>query len=299
MNRLKNQGIALLQVLLLSAILMVMLLAIHASAQRHVKLAELAIARAEASAMLNSVEAETLFALLTHQRRRYLDGSMELPKRWSFDNTEFQFGEAIVQIEDTSGLQSLLSPAGLLPMLQGFTNDEALARSLVAAIEDWQDSDDETRFGGAEQADYPPSVVVRNNAIQDVSELRVIKGFTPELIAKVSPYITLFPKKYQNLYAMPEEMLRYYIDPVQLKQVLAERQKGSLTPDRFSQLTGIEQDEFVGFTTSKGLLLRFTVDRNGVKLSRQFSVNLEPTAEQPLQFWDYYKNSYADSFVSP
>ena len=279
MNRLKNQGIALLQVLLLSAILMVMLLAIHASAQRHVKLAELAIARAEASAMLNSVEAETLFALLTHQRRRYLDGSMELPKRWSFDNTEFQFGEAIVQIEDTSGLQSLLSPAGLLPMLQ--------------------DSDDETRFGGAEQADYPPSVVVRNNAIQDVSELRVIKGFTPELIAKVSPYITLFPKKYQNLYAMPEEMLRYYIDPVQLKQVLAERQKGSLTPDRFSQLTGIEQDEFVGFTTSKGLLLRFTVDRNGVKLSRQFSVNLEPTAEQPLQFWDYYKNSYADSFVSP
>lgn len=294
-----NQGIALLQVLLLSAILMVMLLAIHASAQRHVKLAELAIARAEATAMLNSVEAETLFALLTHHRQRYAESVLELPKYWSFDNVEFQIGEARLQIEDTSGLQSLMAPVVLLPMFRGVTNDEKTARSLVAAIEDWQDNDDETRFGGAEQADYPASIIVRNSAIQDVSELRFIKGFTPELIAKISPYITLFPKKYQNLYAMPEQMLQYYIDPVQLKQVLAERNKGTLTPDRFSQLTGIEQDEFVGFTTSKGLQLRFTVDRNGVKLSRQFSVNLEPTAEQPLQFWDYYKNSYADLFVSP
>jgi len=299
MNTTKNQGIALLQVLLLSAILMVMLLAIHASAQRHVKLAELAIARAEATALLNSVEAETLLALLTHQRQRYTESVLELPKYWSFDNVEFQIGEARIQIEDTSGLQSLMAPVVLLPMLRGLTDDEKTARSLVAAIEDWQDNDDETRFGGAEQAEYPVSIIVRNSAIQDVSELRFIKGFTPDLIAKISPFITLFPKKYQNLYAMPEQMLQYYIDPVQLKQVLAERNKGTLTPDRFSQLTGIEQDEFVGFTTSKGLQLRFTVDRNGVKLSRQFSVNLEPTAEQPLQFWDYYKNSYADLFVSP
>lgn len=292
----KTQGIALIQVLLLSAILGVMLVSMHITARGHVNLATLAVARAEAMVALNSMEAETLISLLTSVKKKQPQSELYLPRVWHFDNQPIAVDDGVVQIEDTSSLLSLIAPSALMPLLTGITNNQQQAEQLIASLEDWQDADNETRFGGAEQHDYPAGVVVRNSVIQDVSELLSVKGFTPELVEKIRPFVTMFPKKYQNTYAMSDELMAYYLDPVQLKQVLAERHADALTPERFSALTGIEQDEFVGFGVSQGLVVRFTAHRKGVKLSRQISVNLDPSAEDPLQYWDYYKNSYVYPF---
>lgn len=292
----KAQGIALIQVLLLSAILSVMLVSIHITARAHVNLATQAVARAEAMVALNSMEAETFISLLTSVKKIQPQSELYLPRVWRFDNQPIALADGVVQIEDTSTLLSLTVPSVLTPLLTGITNNKQQTEQLIASLEDWQDADNETRFGGAEQQDYPSGVVVRNSVIQDVSELLSVKGFTPELVEKLRPFVTMFPKKYQNLYAMSDELMVYYLDPVQLKQVLAERHAGTLTPERFSTLTGIEQDEFVGFTVSQGLVVRFTAHRKGVKLSRQISVTLDPSAEEPLQYWDYYKNSYVYPF---
>lgn len=292
----KAQGIALVQVLLLSAVLSVMLVSIHFHSREHVELATKALARAEALVALNSMEAETFISLLTSEKKIQPQSELFLPRVWSFDNQPIVMENGIVQIEDTSALISLVVPSTLTPVLAGITGNKQQAEQLVAALEDWQDADNETRFGGAEQADYPAGVVVRNGVIQDLSELLFVRGFTSELVEKIRPFVTLFPKKYQNIYGMSDELISYYLDPVQLKQVLAERHAGTLTPDRFSRLTGIEQDEFVGFTVSQGLVVRFTAHGKGVKLSRQISVTLDPSAEEPLQYWDYYKNSYVYPF---
>lgn len=292
----KAHGIALIQVLLLSAILSVMLISIHVTSREHVELATQAVARAEAMVALNSMEAETFISLLTSAKKIQPHSELSLPKVWRFDNQPFPVENGTIQIEDTSALISLTAPTALIPILTAITGDKQTAEQLVAALDDWQDADNETRFGGAEQQDYPAGVVVRNSVIQDISELLSVKGFTPGLVDKIRPFVTMFPKKYHNIYAMSDELLAYYLDPIQLKQVLAERHAGTLTPDRFSTLTGIEQDEFIGFSVSQGLVVRFTAQRKGVKLSRQISVTLDPSAEEPLQYWDYYKNSYVYPF---
>ena len=71
----------------------------------------------------------------------------------------------------------------------------ALARRLGASIEDWVDSDSEPRTLGAERTQYidagrsysPP-----NAAIESLDELQLVSGMTPELLARVHPYLTIY-----------------------------------------------------------------------------------------------------------
>lgn len=293
------RGVALVQVLLLTAILMAVLLTAHMEARRHIKIAELAVERALTAADLQTRESEILFAFLTEPRKVQPDSSDPLLQHWNFINKPFQVVdhaiESEVSIQDQAALVALNSPQGLLPVLSLLTDDSAKAEQIVAAIEDWQDQDNTPKFGGAEQKSYPASVAVRNAPIQHVSELLYIKGMTPELYQQLVPLVTLFPKRFQNLYAMDEVLLKSYIDPVRVEQILAERQQGTLSPERFAELSGIEQDEFISFTPGNGLRVRFTVFRNDVKLSRQFSVTVNPSADDPLEFWDYKKYTY-DNF---
>lgn len=294
-----NRGVALVQVLLLTAILMTVLMSAHIQARRHVRTAELAIDRALTMAELQTRESELLFAFLTENRKQQADSTSELVRNWNFLNVPFQVTEGSIDsqisIQDQAALVALNSPQSLLPVLILLTADKAKAEQIVAAIEDWQDQDDIPRFGGAEQKSYPPTVQVPNGPIQHVKELLSIKGMTPELYQQLAPLVTLFPKRFQNLYAMDSVLLKAYIDPVRVEQILSERQQGKLTPERFAELSGIEQDEFISFAAGNGLRVRFTVFGNDVKLSRQFSVTLNPSADDPVELWDYKKYIY-DNF---
>lgn len=295
----QHSGIALVQVLLLTAILLTVLLTAHLEARKHVKTAELAIDRALAAADLQTRESEILFALLTEHRKAQPDAVNPLLRDWNFVNVPFQIAdggvETEVSIQDQAALVALNSPQSLLPVLTLLSGDSVKAAQIVAAIEDWQDKDDVPRFAGAEQKSYPDSVKVRNAPMQHIRELLYIKGMTLELYQQLVPLVTLFPKRFQNLYAMDAVLLKSYIDPVRVEQILAERQQGTLSSERFAELSGIEQDEFISFAPGNGLRVRFTVFGNDVKLTRQFSVTINPSADDPLEFWDYKKYTY-DNF---
>lgn len=72
-----------------------------------------------------------------------------------------------------------------------------LPDTLVPALTDWIDADNEAAGSdGAEDDSYSrlePPYRVANQPVSDVSELRLIKGFTPEIIAKLRPYVCALP----------------------------------------------------------------------------------------------------------
>ncbi|MDI1303057.1 MAG: type II secretion system minor pseudopilin GspK [bacterium] len=72
-----------------------------------------------------------------------------------------------------------------------------LPDTLVPALTDWIDADNEaTGSDGAEDDMYSrldTPYRVANQPISDISELRLIKGFTPEIIAKLRPYVCALP----------------------------------------------------------------------------------------------------------
>lgn len=76
------------------------------------------------------------------------------------------------------------------------SQDEAVA--ITEAVIDWLDSDDtETGFGGAESAYYGQRehpYAPANGLFTSASELRLIRGITPELYRELLPLVVVLPK---------------------------------------------------------------------------------------------------------
>ncbi|MGR8919611.1 MAG: type II secretion system minor pseudopilin GspK, partial [Gammaproteobacteria bacterium] len=89
---------------------------------------------------------------------------------------------------------------------------EIPADGLLPAVLDWVDADSETRFpNGAEDdyyADLDEPYRAANRPFGDVSELRLVRGVTPEIYAKLAPYVSALPAPTRiNLNLAPVEVL--------------------------------------------------------------------------------------------
>ncbi|UTF58904.1 type II secretion system minor pseudopilin GspK [Gilvimarinus sp. DA14] len=87
-----------------------------------------------------------------------------------------------------------------LRLLQSFEEQYPLsledAVGILEAIVDWTDNNDEiTGFTGAESDYYQsldPAYAAANAPFTSVDELRLVRGFTPELMQLIKPYITVY-----------------------------------------------------------------------------------------------------------
>lgn len=85
---------------------------------------------------------------------------------------------------------------------------------LTAALIDWLDSGDELyeRDGavGAESSSYlglDPPYRARNAAMASLEEISLVKGFTPEVVEKIRPFVTLHGDMRINLNTAPPEVI--------------------------------------------------------------------------------------------
>ena len=87
-----------------------------------------------------------------------------------------------------------------------------LPEEIAPAILDWLDTDSETRFpNGAEDEYYTrlePPYRAANGPFADVSELRLVRGITPEIYEKLAPYVTVLDNAVPlNVNTAPAEVL--------------------------------------------------------------------------------------------
>jgi general secretion pathway protein K len=92
-----------------------------------------------------------------------------------------------VQVFDESGKLDLngAQPEMLEQLFLNLGMEFNAAHSLVAAIQDWRDSDDETRTAGAESLYYlglPRPYRPANQDFQSVEELLLVRGVTPAML---------------------------------------------------------------------------------------------------------------------
>jgi general secretion pathway protein K len=124
----------------------------------------------------------------------------------------------IVKSEESKlALEVLLTTIGEL--------DAEGAEQVVAAIADWIDADDEMLTGGAESGYYatlsPPYKCV-NAPMRCMSELRLVKGVSRELYARLVSCLTVYGSELVNVNCAPEPVI------AALAQAHA---KGSVDPD--------------------------------------------------------------------
>ena len=85
---------------------------------------------------------------------------------------------------DIGVFQRLLTALGLDP-------------TLTDAVIDWMDANSDRLPGGAEDVDYlalPHPYRAANQPLTSVDELRLVRGFTPDIVEKLRPYVTVLPE---------------------------------------------------------------------------------------------------------
>lgn len=98
-----------------------------------------------------------------------------------------------------------------------------LPSDLAAAVADWVDADGETRMpGGAEDSAYlrlDPPYLSANRALDTVDALYRIKGFAPEMIERLRPFVTALPVPTSiNVNTASAEVLAAAVDGLSLEQ---------------------------------------------------------------------------------
>lgn len=105
-------------------------------------------------------------------------------------------------------LNALIQPnnvdinTGTLAILEGLGTQLQIPDSVWNALADWIDSDDIPRAGGAESPYYKtlnPPYSARNGRMTTVNELSLVKGFTPDMVAMLSPFVTVYANQGSSL----------------------------------------------------------------------------------------------------
>jgi general secretion pathway protein K len=128
---------------------------------------------------------------------------------WAFPITNYAIGDGLLnaKIEDERGKLNLNDLAVAGNPIDKKTRVDRVKRlfqliqvnpDLVDAIVDWVDHDENPEPSGVESLYYQtlrPSYLAANEPLQTLLELRLIKGMTPEIMAKLSKLVTVYPSQ--------------------------------------------------------------------------------------------------------
>lgn len=142
------------------------------------------------------------------------------------------------------------------------------------ALADWLDSDDQTRSNGAETPYYQARRLLpykaRNGKLATIGELSLVRDFSPELVGKLRPYVTVYADQPGallspvNINTAPAQVLMALdegIDERMAERILEERSlKPFQNPGELSRVSGAEalSQKLVGKVSVKGSLFRIT-----------------------------------------
>ncbi len=207
-GRASQQGMALVIVLWLVAIMTVIASGHSRNAHNEVRLAMYQIENAQARGTAQAAFSLTILDMLSPAN------SNELPRLGRPFVRRVNNRDVIITVRPTAALLDLNSASeSLLRSLfttAGATND--VAASVAAAILDWRDTDSLMHLNGAEDDEYAiagRAWSARDAAFVSVDELRYVLGMTETLYRKVVPCITVYSDQGTiELESAPELLLR-------------------------------------------------------------------------------------------
>jgi general secretion pathway protein K len=178
-------------------------------------------------------------------------GYTSLSDKWAVPvKQEDETGRIEITITEESGkinLNALVQAdnsvnQGTMTILKGLGAQLKIPDSVWNALADWIDTDDLPLPGGAENSYYKtlnPPYSAHNGRMTTLNELSLVKGFTPDMVAKLGPFVTVYANQGSSLVAQtvsvnvntaPKEVLMAFdnrISAGMAEQIIEQRQ---LTP---------------------------------------------------------------------
>jgi len=218
--------------------------------------------------------------------------------------TPLDNGEIGGEITDQQGLFNVNTLVA-----NGVVQSDALARyqrllglldlpgSLAPALADWIDADAVPQpEGGAEDETYnrmTPPRRAANRPLVTIDELPLVAGYTPQVVARLSPFVTALPAATGtaiNVNTAPPEVLAATLEGLALGDAnkLAAGRLGqpfqSIADFRARLPAGIKVNELLLRVTSDGFILRVNVRQNEVRTTA-LALLVRHGAEWPTVVW--------------
>jgi general secretion pathway protein K len=204
-----DRGAALLSILMIVAVMSVAALTAVDALGRSLSLARVSSQRSQTMWAARSTEAIGAIAIT---RMRTLDDGAIRQAMETGEAITLPFARGIIQatLTDASNCLNLNAIGGepddiaslqfraLLEAQGMFPSD---ARALADSLADWIDPNTAQRIFGAEDNYYGTLETpyrAANTQLQNMTELRAIKGFTPEIIERIQPLVCVRPSKFQS-----------------------------------------------------------------------------------------------------
>lgn len=281
--RRRQKGVALVLVLLVTAIIVLLVMQLSLTASEQVRSAQALKDRSEAALYLHSREAALLYTLLTEPLIPASETANPYAANWIFHGEPFEIDGLEVTLQDQSGLmrvpatgvnefRNLLTELGVGP---------ARARGVSESLAQW--------IGvGAQSGSDSGGVMMRGGTggpVQYFAELRALGGVNEELYGRLAALMTLYPTPGFNPLTAPPTLLRLWMSEAAVAAVLEARASGELSQNRLWRIAGLAADETVVPFTGPGIGIRLRGEHLGVVLRRHVIARIDPYDAQPLAYW--------------
>jgi len=286
----KQRGIALIQVLLITAILSVLALYLTTTAKNQIRVTQWTNDKADALVAMHNAESNLLFTLLTESKTRNsaipIDNSVIAPVQsilvnWNFFNKPFTVSRQVsIAMQDQSALINLHFPnrdiLTALIISQGYSSNQA--NVIVDNLLDWQDLDSIPRVNGFEgnQSDI---TAIRNGALPSVYDLRFIEAISPELQKVLINNSTIYSKGSFNPTNSPLELLIALSNAATALKVIELRETKQLTKRKFTQLTGIRENDDTFFYPSNYVSITLSSRVGDSVIKKIITIHINPYAQ--------------------
>lgn len=270
-----QRGIALVQVLLIVAVLSILALYFTQSARQQVHNATLMVDKAQAYVALQSAEASVLYALLTEQKdpeQTQSSQSQTLVSKWNFHGEEFSYSPQVtVAIQDLRGLLNLHYPnkQRLTQLLTYSGLNDYDAQLMSRQIIQWQQLDGRTDS-------LPNNITARHAAIHDVSELTHL-GLAPAQLRALKANTTQYKKGAFNPMTAPNSLLNALLAQDIARHVIMLRNAKQLTVREFAQVTGFTEGDDIILYPSNLFKVTLRAEVGEARVQKEIYYHLQPT----------------------
>lgn len=278
-NNKQQSGVALIQVLLLTTLLLMMALHFTLSSAQQVDIASSLDDKLQAELKLRTVENELLFALLTLPKS---EGFAEFTKAdpmgkiWNFHNVAFYPNpDVAVRLQDLNGLVSLYGMRQrefLTPVVRAMGFNEAQTRQAFDSLQKWQ----------SERPQFGRPDALRHNFLPHLSELAYLLPLTTEQYQQAEKVLTPFPTRQFNPHQAPFELWQMLYGVKVAEQLQKLRSAGQLSANKFIQLVRIEENDSLTFTVGNTFRLSLEARHGEAVAKKSFICYIRDQSRTPI-----------------
>jgi general secretion pathway protein K len=298
-QRTKNAGIALIQVLLITAILSVLALYLSKTARDQVTVARWLDDKASAQIAIHSAEAQILFSLFTEpflaessvssdetiEQDAEVDREQPLALKniWNFFGHPFAINNQVtIRMQDQAGLINahyLISKI-IRTLIESQEYSEIEANVMIDHLLDWQDIDSIARINGNEDQGFDKNI--RNGAMSSIYDLVHISGIPPSILPLLYQNVTIYHRGNFNPMNASVELLAALSNQDIAEQVNELRINRQLNRKNFKELTDIKEDDDIFMFPSNYLAITIVGQVGEVQARKAMIISIQPNASNNL-----------------